>query len=386
MVNAFCGLLFASFCFCFIAFFQIDYLSFVQHYFSSGRNVTHDLTFAFIITIGLSALGLILQHYLHLPIRMRALNWIPSLYVLAIITSIDLGRYTPDYQTAGIGCFIVFGILYVIIYYVALRVHESRNENSPFLVLSWPNLLIFVFGFFFVSYTTNSNETLHRELSVERSLGEGDWDGVLSNQAYKSEPTRFMTAMSAYALCQKGELGDRFFYYANKEGSNGFLPLPYDSMRPWNLTRMYTELLGGFPMTDMNSTSYLEYISRDTVATTHVPVFLLTSYLLDRNLEDFTTKLLEYYPPADSVNHIYTQSDTLPANFREGLCLYLTQCQEQQDVVSSNAKIGLQDSLLFDRFHSYDSIRTFVHSPELKAQKLRDEYRGTYWYYYDYVK
>lgn len=378
MVNTICGLLFVAFCLSFLALQQRDFISFAQHFYSAGRNVNHGYTFSFIITIALTLLGIGLQHSIHLPIRFRALNWIPSTFLLALLSSFGIGSFTKGIHTVSIWSFVLFLFLYLIIYILCLQSNDRSNENSSLFVFAWPNMLILLCGFMYVADSAITNETFLDELKIERAVGEERWKDALDDIKRHENPTRFMTSMCPYILAMQGNLGDEYFKYASKDGSKVFLPVPRDSLRPWNPVKMYKQLLGSFPGTDMCSTDYLEYLMRDTIATDRVPEFLLTSYLLDRKLDKFASHLIEYYPPVDTITSVYSQEDLLPKSFREALCLYSTMSQ-------SSTKIVLNDSVMSSSFAEFDSLRTITPLSDEDKMKI-GTFKGSYWYYFYYLK
>ena len=374
MVNAICGLLFACFCFCYLMFFQSDYLAFVQHFYSDGRNVNHGYVFPVIISTMLTMLGYVLLHFFHLPIRLRALHWMPSILILGMFSGFPIGRFTQSCQSFGVMAYIVFFLLFCVVYYVAMIVRESRSENSSFFMLAWPNLLIHCCGFWFVGYAGNTCELFQKELRVERAVGEGRWEDALEMINAQENTTRTMTSLIAYSLDCQGALGERFFQCVPENWDGNLLPLPGDSLRPWNFVALYKERLGGFPGTDMKASNYLEYLSRDTIATDRVPDFLLTAYLVDRNLDDFVHKMLVYYPPIDSMTHVYAAADSLPLHFREAVCQY--------GLTVDKPLVSLDDSLLSARFVDFDSLRVRVPESASAMDSCLSVYKGTYWYYY----
>lgn len=373
MVNIVCGLLFAVFCFCFLAFFQLDYLSFVQQYHSGGRNVDHSLVFPIIITVLLTGLGCFLQTSLHLPIRLRALHWIPSSLCLAAVSGLSIGRYTAACHSAGLWSYLLIILLFCVAYYVGLFIQESRNENSSFFLLAWPNLVILLAGFWFVGYAGNTDEVLHRELRVERAVSEDRWKDAMSEMGKLRNPTRPMTSIIALALDRQGLMTDSLFYYVPENWDRNLLPLPGDSLRPWNYVREYRNYLGGFPGTDMSASHFLAYLSNDSLATQRVPDFELMAYLVDRDLDAFTRKLLVYYPPMDSLTHVYAPADSLPGHFREAVYQY--------GQTAEKAILSMNDSVMAARYTAFDSLRVRkVRTAEVDS--CLEAYKGTYWYYF----
>lgn len=378
MVNSICGLLFVAFCICFLAILQRDYISFVQHFYSSGRNVSHDYTFSIIITICLTLLGGFLQRIIHLPIRSRALNWIPSTFILALLSNFGIGSFTKGIDSVSIWAFFAFFFLYLIIYIICYQSKDRSNENSSLFVFAWPNLLILFGGFTFATYTANTNKTFLAELKVERAVGEERWNEALNIIKQQENPTRFMSSLCTYVLAMQDNLGDEYFKYATKDGSKVFLPLPLDSLRPWDIVMKYKQLLGSFPGTDMNPADYFEYLIQDTIATDRVPEFLLSSYLLDRKLDKFALRLKDFYPPNDTLTSVYCQDDKLPDSFKEALCLY---CSTHQSAINTL----LSDSVMSNAYAVFDSLRTT--SPLTDENKIKiGTYKGSYWYYYYYLK
>lgn len=377
MVNAVCALLFAAFCFCFLSFFQLDYLSFIQHYYSDGRNVDHSQVFPVVITVLLTSLGCFLQGSLHLPIRLRSLHWIPSILCLALVCGLPIGRYTQGCQVVGLWVYLTIVLLFCALYYVGLYIQESRNENSSFFLVAWPNLAIMLLGFVFVGYAANTGDVLHRELRVERTIWEGRWREAVAYMDKQDHVTRSMTSPIALSMDREGLLTDSFFHYLPEKWDGNLLPLPGDSLRPWNYVREYRNYLGGFPGTDMSASSFLAFLSTDSAATPRLHDFELMSYLVDRNLESFTRKLLVYYPPVDTLSHIYTKSDSLPCHFNEAVCQY--------GLTAEKALLSLNDSIMTADYLKFDSLRV---SDDRSAEmdSCRAAYKGTYWYYYFYLR
>lgn len=372
MINVICGLLFVGFCFCYLAFYQGDFIALIQHYYSHGRNVSHGIILPALITLGLTILGGLIQFFAHIPIRLRALHWVPSFILLSMLTSIGVGNFTAGDSSHGWIFYLVTLAVFLIAYYVALTIQENRSENNSFVVYLWPNLLIFSISCTFLIFTSNTNRRLHEELRIERAIGEGRWEDAQKRVKQQKQTTAFMSAMYVYATNEMGELStnSQFFQYLTEKGSDKLLPSLKDSLRPWNVTAMVREKLGNLPATDMNATRYLEYILRDTLATPQVKQWLMTSYLVDRDLPSFTKQLLECYPPLDSIHHVYTAEDSLPKNYREALYVYTHQYEHPEATI--------QDSLLDVQ---YDQFKLFNYNLTV-PEKIASDSLSSYWKYY----
>jgi hypothetical protein len=94
--------------------------------------------------------------------------------------------------------------------------------------------------------------------------------------------------------------------------------------------------------------------------------YLLSGYLIDKQIDTFASELAKYYPINDS----------LPKHFREAMVLY-THLRSKPVAVYRNAVMD----------EDYDNFRelrnTYTRKMEQKG-KVAEEYFGTYWYYYWY--
>lgn len=373
MVNIICGLLFALFCFCYLTYFQNDYLALAQHYLSSGRNVSHSIVFPVLLTLGLTVLGFTIQMFVHLPIRFRALHWFPSFFSLMFVTSVRAGKFSPHSHYPGILTWSILILVFLCLYFFALRMQESRSENASFPVLCWPNLFIILIYIITIGYYSNTDHLLHDELTIERAVGEERWDDALDVIKNSDSKSRFISSMAVFALSQKGELGENAFDFIELDTKKQILPTPYDSIRPWNVVGRIKECLGGFPVTDMDATTYLEYLIKDTVATEHVKDYLLVSYLVDRNLDDFVRKYTTFYPPKDTLTHIYQDIDSIPQNFKQALVL-----SSDMDFKS----VQICDTAMLYELKEFKVRLENASMSDIDPRKSLMDYRQNYWYYY----
>jgi len=373
MVNTICALLFILFCSCYLVLFQRDYLSFAQHYYSHGRNVDHGYVIPVLLTFALSALGFFLQRIIHLPIRFRALHWFPSLFILSLFGSVKLDGFTNHISSSGIWPYLIAVPVFGFALYVAVYIQENRSENASFSQLCWSNLFMLFVGFSLVVAFSNTDEHFHQDLRIERALGEERYEDVLHQVEQCNRRSPFITTMCAYSLCQQGRLGEDFFYYADDNGSSSLLPLPIDSLRPWDISSLYKSCIGGVSSTDSNVRIYLDYLSRDSIANKQTFDFKLIAYLMDRDLDGFAKNLICYYPAKDTIHHVYCDADTIPLHFRQALCLY--------DLSSTNPFAHLNDSMMLADYLRFDSL--YVHQEkDISQEELTEQYSRTYWYYY----
>ena len=92
--------------------------------------------------------------------------------------------------------------------------------------------------------------------------------------------------------------------------------------------------------------------------------YLLTAYLLDRNLDAFARILGRYY----------TVNDSLPRHYREALTLYTHQ--------HSAPCVEYHNSVMDTDYEDYQQLYQSESNRVVRQAKLRDSYGNTYWYYY----
>lgn len=92
---------------------------------------------------------------------------------------------------------------------------KSSTFTVQRLVPLIPLLLLFAASFYtYMSWYTDEN--FHRELSMQRSINQLDWEGVLKEAAKQdSEPTRAIVMMRNLALARLGRQADEMYHYKN---------------------------------------------------------------------------------------------------------------------------------------------------------------------------
>lgn len=397
-VSVFCCLLFAVFSFVYMYLFQGDMMQMVQHLLSNGRTTYKVLLFSSLITCILTCVGFLCTHFMRLPLRFKALAWFPSYWILGWLTDVSLVEIADISQQphrVGFPAFIISGIVYLAVVFVVMRLNDPDEDKASMSAYMWPNLLILVGGMTFTTIAGNTKRVLHYELRMERLAINGDFAKILERQDdVNMETSHCIAYLRAYALSQKGELGNQLFLYPNNYGSNSLLPSNVDSLRPANMPAKLRKYFGGFPIHDMNATHFFQYLASDTVVSEPVKDYLLCSFLLDKNLSEFVDSLVVYYGPKDTVNVDETIENkakknkkeekepihlqTLPRHYAEALLLY-SRLTEKPVAVLDNDEI-LQNYLDFSVYNK-ESMDI-----KLRESQCRKYYNGTYWCYYFFNK
>lgn len=393
-INIACCLLFVFLGYIYLYFFQGDLLTMVQHILSHGRTNYHPQLYTPIIITLLTTLGVVISIFVYLPIRVRALAWFPSCWILALFTRISLS--IPGMQTNSVSLwwFAITALVYLVSLVLAHLYNQNRNENSSFSTLLAPNLAILALSFSFIFATANTNRRIHDELRLENDAYQQDYDQVLRSTAKQRVLTRPTMAIRTYALSQQGKLGDELFYHPNLLGSDALLPQLIDSLRPHNMPRLVRAHLGGMPLHDMSATNFLRHITRDSLCSEPARQYLLCALLLDRQLDEFRDSLASFYVPKDTLAQFdellknikpwnrkpnpATRTLTLPnlpAHYAEALTLANSLNPQPISVLTPqhnrvNIALQPQDTFLVSQYDNF------------LQDSLPQNFTKTYWHYY----
>ena len=145
-MRAICAVLFCSFTFCYLFFYQADVMTVVQHL-ASGRQTFYDpMLGAVLITFTLKLLQMGVSSLFKLKKRSFGLTYFPSFLILTIISDL---RPTADSVTFGNWLWIAPLLLLVCTFVMfAVKRFEPYEPESrsygPFSQMIWINLLLFL--------------------------------------------------------------------------------------------------------------------------------------------------------------------------------------------------------------------------------------------------
>lgn len=371
-IHVMCAIVFSLFSFCWLYFFQADMLMMAQHVLSNGVTHYNPLIGACVITLLLYLLQKVLYRFLKLKKRSHALTYLPSILILALLSSIvpegDSGVSFSMSWWAILLILAVWGLMAFV-----ARSTQDVESDVRFGLFSrpmWINLLFMSLMMMLAAWVGNTNAVFHYRMKVERCLIEGEAADALQagKRSLESDKELFMLRM--YALARAHALGEHLFEYPitgkredmlpTAKTSTGFMMYPVDSLY---------KFMGARPAGLMSPERYLQLLERrDTLPNQTVQDYLLCGYLIDRQIDQFAKEVGRYY-------HI---NDSLPKHYREALTLY-THMRTRPRVVYHNAVMD-ED---YDNFQELE--RDYKDATERKG-KVEEKYRETYWYYYKYEK
>jgi hypothetical protein len=105
---------------------------------------------------------------------------------------------------------------------------------------------------------------------------------------------------------------------------------------------------------------------RDASPRKAVGDYLLCSFLIDKQLDEFASEIGKYY----SIN------DQLPKHYREALTLY---CH-----MRSKPLFSYSIPVVEEDFRNLQELEQQYSDLQERKVKVSEQYRGTYWYYYRY--
>lgn len=366
-----CAFAFLLFTFFWLYFFQGDILAVAQHELSGGKTHYNRTIGAIIVTVVLFGLHLLVFVLTRLTRRTHALTYLPSMLLLAFVSSISVPfRWGAWLWAAPLVLLLWGGAVWLSKQLLPIgEAMENRNRLQLFSRVTWINMLQLAFMMIGVAAVSNTNAVQHFRAHVEVALMEDNVDEALRTGSCSLETDESLTMLRIFALSQKGQLADHLFEYTISGTSADMLPMKGSKGQLMLMTdTLLWQHFGVSPdsmmSTHLSVAQYLDSLECDTLATPAWRDYKLMGQLIDRRLDTFVVCLPRYYK---------MEADSLPRHYREALVLY------QQAVDTS---FIYSDSLMLSSwydFHINDSIY-----PKVTERRIRTEgqFRGTYWYYY----
>ena len=374
-----CAVCFLAFSFVWLFAFQADVLTVAQHVLSKG--VTHyDRTIgAVLITLLLYLLQVLIFAVTRLSRRTHALTYFPSFLLLAILSDFN----TDHGPHIDIGTWAWLAPVVLVLWGVGVWLSRQllpfeTDQKVPTGIFSrriWINILLMTVMMLTVAGISNTNAVYHFKAHAETALMRGDYNEALRVGSKSIETDRQLTMLRIYALSQQGLLGEKLFSYPIAGNSEDILPMTNDLLIL--LADSIWKHLGGRPIYKLSTARYLEALQKDSLATSAVTDYMLCARLIDRDLDGFV-QLLEQYT---SLQHSLSTGEafstqSLPRHYREALILY-KHLKAKPTAISS-------DSLHDEDWKNLQQLKEQYANPRERQLKVFENFRNTYWYYYEY--
>ena len=371
-----CAIVFLTFSFVWLYCFQADVLAAAQHVLSKGLTSYKPLVGALLITLVLQVLQLIVYALTRLRKRSHALTYLPSMLALAMITNIN-SDVESGYALGAWWVVLLIIVVWVLLVLAARALQAVEPDAEPkgfFSRPMWINMLTMALLIIVVVAISNSNAVFHYRMRAESRLMSGDFEGALQMGDKSLESDDDLQMIRMYALSRTGELGERLFAYPVSAHSEAMLPVEGKSKFVMYPTDSLYKFLGARPKGEMTTDRYLELMQRrDSLDDRHIADYQLCGLLLDKRIDDFVRLLRRYYTEGDTL-----VIDRLPKHYREAMTLY-THLRSKPVVVYHN-------NVMDEDWKNLQELEAKYPDPTERMGKVEEQYRGTYWYYYEYEK
>ena len=344
IIRVMCATIFVLFTWGWLYFFQADALAMTQHVLSDGLTHYNRFVGALIITAILMILQYVINNTTKLNKRFHALTYMPSMLLLAMLTDISQTIDNGISISRSIWLVVVFAVIWgAMIFFVRQYENVDKEFHIPLFSRSmWMNLLMMSAMIICVGWIGNTNAVFQYRMKVEGHLMRGEY-----HQARK--------------------VGQNLFEYPITGNSSQILPTSGKTKMLLCPTDSIYKFMGARPAVPMEPDRYLAMLQRrDSVNNMAIADYLLCGYLIDKQLDRFAQEIPRYYP----------MKANLPKHYCEALALYAHS--------RSNPSVVYQVPEVEENYANYQEMKRQYRDPKERKTRVSEEYRGTYWYYYDF--
>ena len=375
-----CAIVFVIFSVSWIHFFQADMLTVAQHVLSNGKTSYTPIVGTIVITIVLLLLQLIVYAFTRLSKRFHALTYVPSMFLLGLLTDIGLSQQPAiSYQWRWWQPVVIL-VLWLPVVLVA-RLYQSVEENPKYSLFSrpmWINMLLMSLQIMLVVWMGNTNAVFHYRMKTECLLARGEYRAALEVGRKSLESDADLLMLRMYALARENALGERLFEYPITGTSQEMLPTSGKTYMLYCPEDSLYRFLGARPADPMDPMHYLDLLIRranntpDSLSTQTLNSqlstlnYYLSGLLIDRQLDRFAQEIGKYY----------ALDDQLPKHYREALVLY--------SHLRSHPVVVYHHAVTEEDWRTLQELERQYPDPSERKVKVAEQYHDTYWYYYEY--
>lgn len=368
-IRVMCAILFVAFSFLWLYFFQADLLTVAQNILSSGHTHYDRTIGALLITAVLWLLQLWFARMVKLTNACYALSYFPSMFLLAVLSSVNVNDSRILSVTAWPLTAIVLLLMGggAVLAAAKVKIVDRRHAIGLLSRHTWINLLIMALMIVAVAATGNTNAVYQYRLRAETALKAGNYDEALSVGSRSLETDGYLMMLRMYAMSRKGVLGEQLFKYPLIASSDNILPTDNKAgMLYYPVDSLYRHL-GAIPRHEMNPMDYLKTLFSTGKAKRPAADYLLCGYLIDKDLDSF----------AADIERFYTVNDSLPRYYREALVLYTH--------LRSHPVIVYHDAVLDVDYEDMQKQKSMYATQDEQRSRMIDTYADSYWFYYEYA-
>lgn len=352
-----CAIVFITFTYVYLAYYQADVLAAAQHVLSGGMTHYSYVLAPILLTLVLFLLQICAFKVTGIRRSCHALTYFPSFLLLTLVTDLPNGI---DGHHSLKGWWIAAPLLLALWgawAYVTRQFDSMETEphsNGFFSKHMWLNLLQMIVMMTLVQHFSCKDRIFHQRMRMEHLMNNKEYAKALEVGRRSLQTDSSLTMLRIACLQASGQLGDRLFQYPLLGGSKAMMP---DSVTVKNIMWKKYKWMEA-PSVWMRQ-HHLKYKIPDD--------YKLCALLLDKKLDQFVVEL-QKHPPIDSVQ--------LPTHYKEALLLY-THRRSKPSVVYHN-------NVMDADFQDFQQMEHKFANPEERRNAIRDTYGNTYWYYYEY--
>jgi hypothetical protein len=289
--------------------------------------------------------------------------------ILAMLTDISKSIDSGVSLSHSLWLVILFAIIWVCLI-IFVRQYQDVDKIYQFPLFSrsmWMNMLMMAGMIICVAWIGNTNAVFQYRMKIEGQLMRGKYSQALKVGEESLESDTDLLMLRMYALARCGEMGESLFEYPITGNSSQMLPTNGKTkMLLYPVDSLY-KFLGARPAVQMEPQRYLAMLQRrDSVNTKAIADYLLCGYLIDKKLDSFVQE----------ISHYYSLDSHLPKHYREALTLYTHS--------RSNPLVVYRTPVTEEDYANYLELKKLYQDPMEQKTRVSEEYRGTYWYYFEY--
>jgi len=370
-IQVMCAIVFVLFSFVWLFCFQAELLTMSQHVLSNGVTHYNSVVGTVVIILVLLIVQFLVYGFIRLNKRFHALTYMPSIYILAFLTSSELNNDGSFSYGLNIWWSILVFVIWGVLVFLA-RQYEVVEYNKSYSIISrpmWINLLVMSLMFIFLTSVSNTDAVFHYRLKMEGALLEKQYKKALTIGQESLETDADLQMLRMYALSREKLLGEKLFEYPIVGTSNQMLPTNGQTKMLFYPVDSLYRFMGGKPSKPMEPMLYIKLLAnKDTIVSKQVADYRLCGLLIDKNIDQFAKEISKYYPI----------DDNLPRHYKEALILYTHQ--------RSTPVLEYHNSVTDENWRNMQELENKYPDYTERKGKVYDLYRPTYWYYYKYCK
>lgn len=346
MTRVLTSVLFIIITFCYLYFYQADVMAVAQNVLSDGETRYNRTVGAVLITLALFLIGLGVAQLTKLRKFSYALNFFPSLLMLALMTDVSSNPaegFSLGWWWLWLPLLLAGYAGLVVLFRQIQSLEVDVTEGRPFSRLAWANMLELGLMFLLVALVGNHSKAFHLQARMEVALRDGRVSEAVEAALKGKEATPSLTMLRAYALSRNRQMGEKLFEMPLVGGAKALRPDSKD---------VRTVLLGdSVILKGINWRTRYDY--------------QLCACLLDRRIDDFARLLPKYYK-VDA---------NLPKHYREALVLY--------NHLRSNPIVPFSDAAMDADYEDYQQTARQRTDRLTRYDNLLETYGNTYWFYWN---